>query len=214
MNIWQLMASMVVLVVGGVAQADRGAVSFDAGGAVAGLSLTPPVGAGPRVLGSVLEAEFGLRYAPKNWLELGGRGFWEEPANYYFNGTTLDTANGAFTGQAQSRTTAWGAGLDARLILGSVFRPFLGAGAGLVTRTYSGIDLINVGASGGPASYGLGLSSVKRTGLFVAPEVGLSWEVTDHLSLSLSAKAMLELTSGSPIQIIVPVNVCYSWYVL
>jgi hypothetical protein len=209
-----LLFAVVLPLVPGMAAADRGALTLEAGGFGSVSSLLPGVGTGTRVTGTSAGGVLGLRYAPTQWLELSVGGFYEAPAAYFHAGTVVSTDNGAFAGTLQSHVGSWGMTVGARHVGGLVWRYFLGLEAGFSRRTARQLDLVDVIDPANPRSFGLALADVTTTALLLSPAVGVEWAVSDHVTFGLSSRLQAHLGEWNAIELLVPVTVSYSWYAL
>jgi hypothetical protein len=207
-----LLVGVVAGTAPGLAIADRGAFTLEAGGFGSFASVPPGIGSGTRVTGTSLGGLLGLRYAATNWLELSAGSFYEAPGTYFHAGTIVSSDNGTFTGTLQSRVSSWGMTVGARYVRGLVWRYFVGLEAGFARRTTSQRDLIDVSNPANPRSFGLALADDTTTALVLAPTAGIEWMLSDHMTLGVSPRVQVQLGDRSVYEFLVPITVSYSWY--
>jgi hypothetical protein len=194
------------------ALADRGALSVDAGGVIAGVHVAPAVGSGDPVTGSVAGATVGARYALSNRLEITASVDWFAEAPFYNDNVVVTTSNGVFAGQLQSRLSAYSAKVGAHYVTGLVWRFRAGAQVGWLHRSFTRMDLIDVSRPGAPRSFGLALGSRDFDDMVVSPMVGVEWLISDRISLAVTPRADIVLGSPSTVWVSVPLIMSYSWY--
>jgi hypothetical protein len=194
------------------ALADRGALSLEAGGVVAGVRAEPAVGAGDAITGAVAGVTLGTRYAVSNHLEASGTIDWFASAPFYNDSTVIATPNGSFRGQLQSRIRRYSAKVGAQYVQGLVWRLRLGAEIGWTRLISERLDLVDV-APTVPRSFGLELGSRSTDHFVLVGLAGVEWMVTDHVSFAVTPR--LEFPFGGGLMAVtVPFTVAYSWYAL
>ncbi len=185
----------------GLARADRGATSMEGGAIASGVWVSPPVGTGDSVFGTLGGATLGARYALRSEIEVTATGTWFRPVPFYNDHTTV-TANGSsYTGQLASRMSRMGATIGADYVHGLVFRFHVGAEVGWSRVTFSHVQ----------HSQGLDFPDRTIDGLAVAPRIGLEWAATDHLSFAVTPR--IDFLLGEPqIAFTIPLTIAWSWY--
>jgi hypothetical protein len=194
------------------ALADRGALSLEAGGVLAGVRKEPAVGAGDSVTGSVAGATIGARYALSNSVEVTGTVDWFAAAPFYNDNTVIVTGNGTFRGQLQSRVSRYSAKLGAQYVRGLTWRIRVGAEVGWTRLMSERLDLVDV-TPAVPRSFGLGLGSRSMDHLVVVGLAGVEWAVSDHVSFAVTPRVEFPF-GGGLMAMTVPLTVAYSWYTL
>jgi hypothetical protein len=175
-----------------VALADRGALSVEAGGVLAGVRAEPAVGAGDPVTGTVAGVTIGTRYALSNSVEVLGTVDWFAAAPFYNDDTVITTGNGTFRGQLQGRLSRYSAKLGAQYVQGLTWRVRVGGEIGWTRVITERLDLVDL-TPAVPRSFGLGLGARREDHLVMTGLAGVEWAVSDH---------------------VVPLTVSYSWYML
>jgi hypothetical protein len=137
---------------------------------------------------------------------------WFQAAPFYNDNTSITTSDGVFVGQAQSRVGRLGGTVGAYYVTGLVWRLRLGAEVGWSRVVFESIDLVDVSDPGAPRSFGLGLGDRTVDGIVVAPEAGLEWMVSDHLSFAITPRIDLLLGEPTMTAFTVPITVSWSWY--
>ncbi len=194
------------------ALADRGALSLEAGGVLAGVREEPAVGAGDSVTGTVAGATIGARYALSNSVEVTGTVDWFAPAAFYNDNTVIVTGNGTFRGQLQSRLSRYSAKLGAQYVRGLTWRIRVGAEVGWTRLISERLDLVDV-TPAVPRSFGLPLGSRSMDHLVVVGLAGVEWAVSDHVSFAVTPRVEFPF-GGGLMAMTVPLTVAYSWYML
>jgi hypothetical protein len=110
--------------------ADRGALSVEAGGTIAGVRAEPAVGTGDAVTGTVAGVTIGTRYALSNRVEVIGTVDWSAAEPFYNDNTVITTGNGTFRGQLQGRLSRYSAKLGAQYVHGLTWRVRVGGEIG------------------------------------------------------------------------------------
>lgn len=192
------------------ALADRGALSLEAGGVLAGVRAPPAVGTGDSVTGTLAGVTVGARWALSNSFEVIGTVDWFAPSWFYNNNTVIVTGNGTFTGQLQSRLSWYSAKVGAQYVHGFTWKLRLGAQVGWTRLMTQQLDLVDLTPP--PRSFGLNLGSRSTDHLVVAGLAGVEWEVSDHVSFAVTLRVEFPLGSGLT-AITVPLTVAYSWYI-
>ena len=193
------------------ARADGGALSIDAGGALAVVRVAAPYSTGSAV-GAVSAVNLGARYAVANSLELSARVFYQPSAPFYVHGvtTTLGTS-GLLSAGLVAHVRTQGALLGARVLHGNVWRFIASAEAGIEQVSFTGQDLVNESNPNGIRSLALHPSDSSRTSLALAPGVGVGW-VGDRLGISFVPRLELLLGGRSSWSIVAPVTVSWDFY--
>ena len=195
------------------AAADRGAFSVDLGGGGTALPLAPSFTESTKtVLTTSFNATLGVRYALWDWLELGVSGFYEPNVSVYYDGVTLSTDNGDFTGKLGHKLSRFGAMGGAYYKFGSVIRPTLGIEAGWSRRAYSDFHLYDVDDPQNPIDYQLTLPNFATDNFVVGAFVGLEWCITDHIGAMASLKPRAMLGPDSRFSLTGTITFSYSWY--
>src|SRR5260370_21950674 len=114
----------------GAARADRGALSIEAGGALAAFRVAAPYSTGS-VVGSVSAINLGARYAVANSLELSARVFYEPSTPFYVHGVTTTLGTGSLSAGLITHVRTQGALLGARVLHRNVLRFIASAEAGV-----------------------------------------------------------------------------------
>ena len=215
-------ASTAVLVVLAVAAAtphrafaDRSALTFEAGGALVATRLSPSLGSGDPVLGSLAGAELRVRYALTNRFEVQATGFWNSSATFVNTGVHATAGAGPVTGDLRRDVGRLGASVGARFIaIGSVLRVPVGVDAGWMRIRLEKQDLLDRSDPQNPISFGLRIDSATSDRLFVAPFAGVEWVATDHFSVSIVPRLEMPIGGSSAPALVVPFTVGWSWYLL
>ena len=194
------------------ALADRGALSLEAGGVLAGVRAEPAVGVGNAVTGTVAGATLGVRYALTNRVEVTGTVDWFAPAPFYNDDTVITTGNGSFRGQLQGRLGRYSAKLGAQYVRGLTWRVRIGGEIGWTRATAERLDLADVTPTP-PRSFGLALGSRQTDHLVVTGLAGVEWAVSDHVSFAITPRVEFPF-GGGLMAMTVPVAVAYAWYML
>lgn len=195
------------------AAADRGAITIDAGGGLAALSVAAPFANPSQPLtSSAPTAWLGGRYAFTNSFEVGAAAFYEPSVNLFHNGVTVETRNGQFPGTLNHQLQRYGGLLGARYVRGLVFRLTAGLELGWSRRVYSGFRHIDDTNSANPVDYGLELPAFTTDNMVIAPLAGIEWAVGDHWSVSLLPRFELLLGPDMTYAVAVPLVVSWSWY--
>lgn len=194
------------------ALADRGALSLEAGGLVAGVQAEPAVGAGGSVTGTLAGATISARYAVSNSVEVTATGDWFAAAPFYNDNTVIVTGNGTFRGQLQTRLSRYSAKVGAQYVRGLTWRVRVGAEVGWTRLISNRLDLVDV-TPAVPRSFGLTLGDGTIDSVVVAPMAGLEWVASDHLSFAITPRVEWTFNAGL-VSITVPLTVAYSWYML
>lgn len=205
-------AALLAAALPAVALADRGALSLDAGGLVAGVRSEPAVGTGDAVNGTVAGVTIGTRYALTNRVELIGTVDWFAAAPFYNDDTVITTGNGTFRGQLQGRLSRYSAKVGAQYVRGFVWRVRMGGEIGWTRVTADRLDLVDV-APAVPRSYGLALGARRQDHLMVTGLAGVEWAVSDHVSVAITPRIEFPVGGGFA-AVTVPLTVSYSWYML
>ncbi len=194
------------------ALADRGALSLEAGGVLAGVRALPAVGTGDSVTGTLAGVTIGGRYAVSNSFEVIGTFDWLSPSWFYNDNTVIVTGNGTFSGQLQSRLNWYSAKVGAQYVRGFTWKVRLGAQVGWTRLMSQQLDLVDL-TPAVPRSFGLALGSRSTDHFVVAGLAGVEWEVSNHVSIAVTPRVEFPLSSGLT-AITVPLTVAYSWYIL
>jgi hypothetical protein len=205
-------AALVSLALPLGALADRGALSVEAGGVVAGVRSEPAIGAGDSVTGTVAGVTLATRYALSNRVEVTGTVDWFAAAPFYNDNTMIVTGNSAFRGQLQGRLSRYSAKLGAQYVHGLTWRSRVGGEIGWTRVTTERLDLVDVTPTV-PRSFGLGLGSRTSDNLVVTGLAGVEWAVSDHVSFAITPRVEFPF-GGGLMAITVPLTVSYSWYML
>ena len=197
----------------GAARGDRGALTLDVGPALTWWpSMPPSLGTGSGVGGTSGGGLVGVRYAPRDDLEVTLSGFYEAQADFTNTATTLRTDAGPFTGTFTSRLGRWGVLGGARLVRGLVWRWFVGGEVGWALQDVTRQDLVNVSDPANPHSFGLGLQDRSRGALVVSPLAGVEWQVTDHWSAAFTSRIQALVGGTGRAGVVLALGVGYSWY--
>ena len=193
------------------ARADRGALSIEAGGALAAVRVAAPYSTGS-VVGSVSALNLGARYAVANSLELSARVFYEPSTPFYVHGvtTTLGTS-GSLSAGLITHVRTQGALLGARVLHGNVWRFIASAEAGIAQVSFTGQDLVDESNPKGIRSLALHPSDASRSSFALAPGVGVEW-VGDRLGISFVPRLELLLGTRSSWAIVAPLTVSWDFY--
>jgi hypothetical protein len=198
-----------------VALAERAALTVEGGGAVVGMRLSPSVGSGDAVFGSLGGPELRVRYALTNRLELQAGGFWNAPASFVNTQVRASTGAGPVVGALRRDVGRLGVLAGARFVLaGHMVRFPVGLEAGWVRTSYTKQDLVDRTDPQRPVSYGLRIEAVNSNRLLLAPSAGVEWLVTDHLSISIVPRLEIQVGAASSTAIAVPLAIGWSWYLL
>ncbi len=202
-----LAGALAALLLPGMAAADRGALTVEAGGGVGISSVPPPVGVAASVTGTAWAVTGGVRYALDNQLELALSGFWESPVDYFHSNAsyTGGDCTTACTGTLVSTTTAWGVSAGARWVHGLVFRYFAGGEVGFAVRSFTGLALVDSLGNARP------LKDVTQAVAMLSPLAGVEWEAWDRVAFSVSPRLQFFLGAGG-FRFLVPLMVSWSWY--
>ena len=195
-----------------VALADRGALSVDAGGVLAGVRAEPAVGTGDAVTGTVAGVTIGTRYALSNRVEVLGTVDWFAAAPFYNDNTVITTGNGTFRGQLQGRLSRYSAKLGAQYVHGFTLRVRVGSEIGWTRVITERLDLVDV-TPAVPRSFGLGLGARTMDHFVVTGLAGVEWAVSDHVSFAVTPRIEFPF-GGGLMAMTVPLTVSYSWYML
>ncbi len=213
LHLSRLLLLVAITVCGGVASADRGALTVDVGGGVTGLRLGAPFARPQVAVNGVAPAVWlGGRYALRNELELALGGFYEPPVTYWHHNVTVPTERGEFPGTLTHRMHRYGAVVGARYLHGMVWRATVGLDVGWSRRGYSDFTHLDVSEVSGPIDYELALPAFRTDNFLLAPVVGLEWAAGDHWSLSLLPRVELLLGPDPTVAITVPLTLSWSWY--
>jgi hypothetical protein len=197
------------------ARADRAALTLEFGGSLRLGSVSPSIGNGENVTGTLAGPWLGLRYALTNRLELGLSGFWDPSATFVNQAVTLPAGSGSASGALAQDVSRWGAAAGVRYVLaGSVWRIPAGLEVGWVHTSTTNRDLLNTSDPRGATSFGLTLGDGRSDQLLLAPLVGVEWLVTDHLSFSLVPRFEFLAGAHSTFGVVVPLTIGWSWYLL
>jgi len=195
--------------------ADRGALTLEVGGDLAITRLTPSVGSGDAVEGTLGGAEIRIRYALTNRYELEASGFWNASATFVNSNVHAMSGGGPVTGALRREVGRGGAAVGARYVAaGSIWRVPLGIDVGWLRTSSSNQDLIDLSNPQNPVSFGLNIEPTRTDRFFVAPFAGLEWVATDHFSVSVVPRLELPIGSGSSAAIVFPFTLGFSWYLL
>lgn len=195
-----------------VALADRGALSVEAGGVLAGVRAEPAVGTGDAVTGTVAGVTIGTRYALSNRVEVLGTVDWFAAAPFYNDNTAITTGNGTFRGQLQGRLSRYSAKLGAQYVHGLTWRVRVGGEIGWTRVITERLDLVDL-TPAVPRSFGLGLGARREDHLVVTGLAGVEWAVSDHVSFAITPRVEFPF-GGGLMAMTVPLTVSYSWYML
>jgi hypothetical protein len=197
------------------AAADRGAVTVEVGGSMRLGAVSPSIGAGDSVTGTLAGPCLAVRYALTDRLELGVSAFWDTRAPFVHEPVAVTTASGTSSGALTQDIARWGAALGLRYALvGLVWRIPLGLDVGWAHLSATKRDLLDVSDPRAPTSLGLTLGDGTADHVLLAPSLGLEWLATDHLSFSIMPRLELLLGTGSTVGVVVPLTVGWSWYLL
>ncbi len=194
----------------GAARADRGALSIEAGGALAAFRVVAPYSTGS-VVGSVSAINLGARYAVANSLELSARVFYEPSTPFYVHGVTTTLGTGSLSAGLITHVRTQGALLGARVLHGNVWRFIASAEAGIAQVSFSGQDLVDESNPKGIRSLALHPSDASRSLFALAPGVGVGW-VGDRLGISFVPRLELLLGTRSSWAIVAPLTVSWDFY--
>jgi hypothetical protein len=208
----RIIAALLALATPIGALADRGALSLETGGVLAGVRSEPAVGTGDAVTGTVAGVTLGTRYALSNRLEVTGTADWFASAPFYNDNTVTTTGNGTFRGQLQGRLSRYSAKVGAQYVQGLTWRVRVGGEIGWTRVSTERLDLVDV-TPAVPRSFGLGLGSRTADHLVVTGLAGVEWAVSDHVSFAITPRVEFPF-GGGLMAITVPVTVSYSWYML
>lgn len=167
------------------AGADEGALTLDvsAGGSLLRVPA-PYVEKLSTNLGFTPSFQLGLRYAFRNWLDVGLSGFYEPPGTYYNHGVTVETADGSFPGVLSYQLQRFGALAGVRVLTGTVFHLVLGLDAGWSHRMFSSFTEFDDSDPSSVTNYGLTLPNLSEDNLLIAPVAGVEWALGDHWGFS------------------------------
>jgi hypothetical protein len=208
-----LLLSLVVVMAPLAAQADRGALTVDAGGGFAAPFLKAPYSTDSSALRVLTgSAWLGGRYGLTNNLELSLSAFWEPSVQVFHNATTVRFDGSDFPGTLGHKASRYGGLAGGRLVFGYVWRVSLGLEAGWSHRVYSGFDHIDDSRPGAAVSYGLQLQDFSTDNLVVAPLAGLEWMPGDSWSISIVPRTEILLGPDPTLAISVPLLFSWSWY--
>jgi hypothetical protein len=197
------------------ARADRAALTAELGGALRLGAVSPSIGNGENVTGTLGGPRLGLRYALTNRLEVGISAFWYPQATFVHQAVTLPAASGSTSGALTQDVSRWGAAAGVRYILaGSVWRIPAGLDLGWVHTSATNRDLLDTSDPRGASSFGLALGDGRSDQALVAPLVGVEWLATDHLSFSLVPRFEFLVGAHSTFGVVVPLTIGWSWYLL
>lgn len=212
-----LMLSLLVLPVflPVAAFADRGALTLEGGGAVRFGAVSPSVGAGDSVMGTLGGAWLDLGYGLTNRLELQASGFWNAGATFVHQRVAVGSANGSMSGALTQDVSRWGAAAGVRYaVAGFVWRVPIGFELGWAHTSSTNRDLLDTSDPRGASSLGLTLGNGSTDQLLVAPFLGIEWLATDHLRFSIMPRLEVLLGGKSTFGVVVPITVGWSWYLL
>lgn len=202
-----------LVLIGGVAHADRGALSADASIGATAIGVPAPYVAPDRsTAGTGLRTALGARYALSNSFEVTSAAFFEPPATYFHNGVNVVTADGTFPGTLSHRVSRFGLLVGARFIKGSVWRLTAGVDLGWSQQVSSALRHIDDASPDNPFDYGLSLADVSVASLVAAPVAGIEWAGGDHWSISVLPRIEFLIGSRTTWAVSVPVGFSWSWY--
>jgi hypothetical protein len=196
------------------AAADRGALTFEVGPALALVRTAPSVGSAPSLAGTMGGGRVGVRYGLRNNLELTASAHWDAPARFYHSDARVAAAGQSLQGTLAETAQRFGAMAGMSLVGGYVWRYHLGLEVGWTRQRFTRRDLVDVSDPNAPTSYGLGLANVERNAFVVAPRAGLEWQITDHWSVSAIPRLEILFGAVGRVAFVVPVCVGYSWYAM
>lgn len=195
--------------------ADRTALTLEAGGALVATRLSPSLGSGDPVMGSLAGAELRVRYALTNRFEVQATGFWNASATFVNTSVHATAGAGPVTGDLRRDVGRLGASVGARFIaIGSALRVPVGVDAGWMRTRLEKQDLLDRSDPQNPVSFGLRIDSTISDRLFVAPFAGVEWVATDHFSVSIVPRLELPIGGSLAPALVVPLTVGWSWYLL
>ena len=197
------------------ARAEQGALTVELGGALRLGAVSPSVGVGPNVIGTLGGPWLGVRYAFTHRLEVEASAFWEARATYVHESIAVATGSGTISGALTQDVSRWGGAAGLRYaLLGMVWRVPIGFDVGWAHVSTTRRDLVDVSNPRAPTSFGLHLGDGSSDHLLLAPFVGLEWLASDHLSLSVVPRLELLVGTGSTLGVVVPLTIGWSWYLL
>jgi hypothetical protein len=194
------------------ARADRGAFSVEGGALLSAARVPPGIGTGDSVFGTLGGGILGVRYAPRNNLEVVASGLWFNEAPFHNDDTTYITANSVYSGQLQSRVSRIGATVGAHYVTGLVWRLRAGIEAGWSRLAFTSLKLVDFSDPQNPRISGPPLRDRTVDGILIAPVVGLEWMATDRLSFAIMPRIDVLLGEPQMTALSIPITVSWSWY--
>lgn len=193
------------------AHADADTLTFEVGPAVALTRLSPSVGDGDAVTGTLGGVAFGVRYGVTNRLELQATGSWYAEVAFVNRPVTAATPGGVFSGDLRRDLGRTGAGVGARYVLsGYVWRFPVGAEVGWLRTSHARQELLSSPESS--LSFAVDIRSETTNRFYVAPFAGAEWQAGDRVSFSVIPRVELPLGSASSAAFVVPLVVGWTWY--
>ena len=202
----------LVLVLPLPALADRGALTLELGGNIAGLRIEPELGLGRYVVGTTVGVDARARYAFTNWLEVTSLVAWTASAPFVHENVSINDPNGTFQGELHGNIGRYELLTGVRFGHGLGLRTFGGVEAGAALTSVTKLDFVDPSNGQSYLAYGWTLPNRTRTSFVLASNIGVEWALSDHWSLSVGAR--MEWLTGSPraLAVTVPVTIGHSWY--
>jgi hypothetical protein len=191
--------------------ADADTLTVEVGPALAVTRVSPSVGDGAPVTGTLGGVAVGVRYGVTNHLELHATGSWYAAATFVNRPVTAAAPAGVFSGDLRSDLGRTGAGVGARYVLsGYVWRFPVGAEMGWLRTSHARRELVS--SPGSSVTFAVDVASTTSNRFFVAPFAGVEWQAGDRISFSVIPRIELPLGSNSSAALVVPLVVGWTWY--